>query len=676
MTASSLIAPFDAIRFALAYAILVMAPGYAIAALARPRSDRIERLALAVPCSYTLVAISGLATALLHLSFALPSYAALALPLTLVGVITSRRRDEQLCERAGWRFVPVGVAVAQVVTIMAVFAGYVAQPNSDAIKHILWTSRIARAHVFPIALLSSPSGTTDGGFYPPAFHALGALLLQIAPMAPYRAVFFNAVAATAFLPLALFVYVRAATGSARLGGLAAFASLAFEPIPLFVSIQGLYTLTVSQLFVPAIALALRDGLLRGDRRATALAAALGVGLFYTHPTEFVTAGLLFLAIVSVPRDVRSWRRAAGHGAIVAAAWAISAIPALAAVHQTMIDGARPEIRNSHYFVPASHIHLNVVLSGYLQGVYGRNVGYGLLALVVIGGVWCLARRRWLGIVAAQAVLFALYIDTTSYDLLQRFYVLSFPWALWERLAATHYWFALPLAAIGTDAVARGARQLMRAKSRVFVGLLAAPFVLLGLLLPFGVASERAAGFINAHMVIAPSDLGALAWLARHAPSASIVVNDSNLTHRVIYDAPTDAGAWMPVMNGPYPLFWEGESGPGSLDDRDYLAQHIAAASLPPRAMRFVIAHNVRFVFYGAGLRPTATRHLNLGRLLADPQLRLVYSSAEGCRDTTDRAMAMCPATASYVFALHVANYPTRVVAQISHVLPLGHRLPS
>src|SRR5918911_4317143 len=81
----SLMAPLDVAGFALAYIALAIVPGYALAALLRPHAPRSERLAFAIPCAYTLVALSGLATALLHLPFGLLAYAVPALPVTLAG---------------------------------------------------------------------------------------------------------------------------------------------------------------------------------------------------------------------------------------------------------------------------------------------------------------------------------------------------------------------------------------------------------------------------------------------------------------------------------------------------------------------------------------------------------------------------------------------------------------
>jgi hypothetical protein len=318
----------------------------------------------------------------------------------------------------------------------------------------------------------------------------------------------------------------------------------------------------------------------------------------------------------------------------------------------MVSGAQPEIRTSHYFAGTPQVHLSAVLGGYVQRIYGPNVSYALLAMVVVGAVWCLVHRQWLGLVAAQAIVCALFVDATGYNLLHRFYVLSFPWALWQRLAATHYWFALPVAAIGVDATARGVRRVVRAKSHLFAALMASPALLLGLLLPLDVTAGRVAAYTRTHVVMAAPDLGAVAWLARHAPAGSIVANDSNLTPRVIYDAPIDAGAWMPAMGGPQPLLWAGEAGPGTLAARNYVVEHIADNPLPARAARFISRHHVRYVFYGAGIRVTAPRHLNLLRLLADPYLHLVYSSASKCQDDRSRGPMACPASASYVFALN------------------------
>src|SRR5919202_4832191 len=153
---TSLINPVDLVRFAVVYLAIVVAPGYALAALARPRSDRMERLALAIPCAYSLVAVSGLAAALLHLPYGLPTYLALALPITLAGAwVTWRRPTGPGAERERWWAIPLGVAVVQVGVLAVIYAGYVMPVTHDAVAHVMWTDAIARSRVFPMTLLSS-----------------------------------------------------------------------------------------------------------------------------------------------------------------------------------------------------------------------------------------------------------------------------------------------------------------------------------------------------------------------------------------------------------------------------------------------------------------------------------------------------------------------------------------
>lgn len=670
LSSDNLLAPLDMLRFMAAYLVVVIVPGYALTVLARPRVDRVERLALSIPCAYGLVVAVGLVTALLHLPFDLLSYAILAVPVTLAGSYSLwRQRLRRAGEKSKWWIAPIAIALIQTVAMLAIHATETLPGGMDAVMHVIWTNLIARSHIFPIALMSSHAGANDGAFYPPVFHAVTALVLNAAPIPAYRAVFYSVIATTIPLPLALYAYVRQATSSARLGGLAAIAAMAFEPLPFFIVAQSLYPFTAALLIIPALAIALHDGLGNADRRAACLAALLGIALFYTHPTEFITVALMVLAIVpGMLRTAHAWLRAAAYGIMIAAAWLAAAAPALVAVRRTMVQGAQREIHVMHDFTPPSHIDLLNIVNGYVEWIYGRNVSYCLMVAVIIGAIWCLYRRRWLGLVIAQIVLVVVFVDSYSFDLLQPFYNLSFPWALGDRQPPANYWFALPLAAIGIDAVVQFVRRRRGMPNIVYSALLTAPCVFIGLLLPFDVAIRHTTTYAYTRMIAQPADLGALAWLTHHAPTTSVAINDGDSSPGAPFDVPIDAGLWMPVLGGPQPLFWRLGAGPGSLADRYYLVRHIADPTLPPRAAHYVSQYHVRYVLYAAGVLPEVRRHLNLSRLLADPRLRLVYSSAPRCRDGAARVPSLCPATGSYVFALGTASHPSYAqIARISHV---------
>ncbi len=675
---ASLISISDVARFVLTYLLLLGLPGYAMAALARPQAPRAERLALAIPCAYAMVTLCGLTTALLHHPFDVLAYAILAAPITLLWMFTAwtRRRRIRLDTRQTregapmpeadhWWLVPCGVSLAQLGALCLMYAGNTVPTGFDILTHVTWIGEISRAHIFPIALLTAHLGSS-GGFYPPTFHAVTALLLDLAPMPTYRAAFYGITAIVTLLPFALFTYVRLATGSVRIAGLAVLASLAFEPLPLYAQGVGLYPFVASLLLVPAVAIALRDGLGQGDWRAVGLAALLGVGLFYTHPTEFVTVALLALAIVpGLLRTSGAWLRAAARGLVVAAVWFSAAFPALQAVRSTMVGGAQPEIASRHDFTAPPDVSWMKGLDFYVQWVFGRNVSYLLLAAAVLGVMWCMATRRLLGLAAVMLVATALFVDATTYNILHPFYVVSFPWALWERLAPTSYWFILPVVALGLDAARPAIVWLRRRRSLAFVALSATPCVVLGLLLPFAVTTAVTAAYNRARVVVAPADLSTIRWLAGHVPPGATVANDGDISQLGVLDVPIDAGEWMLLLDGPRPLFARAGDGPGSYADRFYLLRHIADDPMPPHAAHLVDQDHVRYVFYGAGVRQGTARHLNLPHLLADPALHLVYTSAPACGKSSggDRLTNSCPATGSYVFAL--VPVPNRTASGIA-----------
>ncbi len=664
-TPSMLAAPPILIPFALAYLLVAFLPGYTLAELARPRAPLVERVALAVPCAYALVAVFGLATALLHLPFDLLSYAAVAGPLTVLGLWRAwqRRRDRPIRVHTGWWLAPVGVAAVHLAATLWVGRDALLPIGNDTPIHVMDTAMIARTHFFPLTLASSRFGATDGPFYPAAFHGLAALLMDATAAPAYRAAYLSAVAAATFLPLVLFAYVRVALGTERVAALAALAALAFEPLPQFALANGLYPLLVALIFLPALACALREGLWDGDRRAVALAAFLGVGLLYTHPTE--APALVFPLLVVLPTlaaEPRVWARAARHGAVLTAVWGAAALPALAYMHRAVAGAAAGVPSHLDLANAVTATALDRAIPQYIVWIYGRNVSYALLLAVIVGCAWCLVRRRHRGLVVAQLLLTLLFIDSNGHGLARALPLLSFHWTWIERLAPLHYWIALPLAAVGIDAMGRllgwlGARRSLALPARA---LIVAPCIALGLVLPFGVSGARMTAFTARRTIVAPADLGALSWLARHAPPRTTVLNDADMTHPATLEGAIDAAFWLPVLGGPQPIFFRDYEGVGTLSERFDALAHIASQPWPAATGTFVRQARIGYVYYGAHVAPGAPRHLMLARLLAAPDLRLVYTSAPACGDA--HGPAACPPTAVYVFAVRPVLRPA-VTAQ-------------
>jgi len=102
---------------------------------------------------------------------------------------------------------------------------------------------------------------------------------------------------------------------------------------------------------------------------------------------------------------------------------------------------------------------------------------------------------------------------------------------------------------------------------------------------------------------------------------------------------------------PQPVFFRDYEGVGTLPERFDALAHITSQPWPAATGTFVRRARIGYVYYGARVAPGAPRHLVLARLLAAPDLRLVYTSAPRCGDA--RGPAACPATAVYIFAVRL-----------------------
>lgn len=643
---TGLIALGDVVRVGIALLVLCIVPGYSLSVLARPCVGRLEHLVLALPCACALALVVGFAYAALNVPFGLLSYGVVVLAVVVLFLLREGRAKRL---NVHWR-APAGrlwavalvVALIDGVVIAVTYGGSVVPDAYDAYSHTLWTDVIAQGHKVTFALLSTPPG--HGGFYPPGFHTVAALLVDATGVPAYRVIFYLAVAASLCLPAALYVYLRVVLDNARIAALAVALSLVFEPLPSFPLAAGIYPFIFSYLFVAAMALVLRDAIGRGQRPALLLAALLGVGLFYTHPTELLSVALLGIpAVMPLLRTCLQWGRAAAFATVLGTVWVVCAAPALAAVRATMVNGAQAEIAARHDFVSSAQTGIADALGQYLYLIYGRNVSSLLLIAVPIGIVWCLLRRRHLGLVAVQLLIAAILIDVLGPNLLRPFYVLSFPWALGERLAPLHYWVVPALAALGLSAIVAGARSTRLLRDRVRVVLIAIPIGLLGGALPFDVAVRHTQAVVAAHHLVGEGDLAALTWLARHARGEA-VLNDADTSSAPVFDVPIDAGRWAPLLARVTPFFGLGGAGPGPLGTRVAALRQMGDATLSPTTVRVLRRDRVGYVYYGAAIPLHVSRHLDLRRLLHAPYLRLVYSSAAAGSPARSNGVA-------YVFAL-------------------------
>lgn len=651
-----LVAPLDISYFVLAYVALMIVPGFSLATVALPTATLVERLAFAVPSAFGLVSLSGVVCELLHQHFDINTYAVVAVLVTLLSLYVHKRRwkrekrDVRSFER--WELVPVGVGAVYLIVLLAANIHEVVPTGWDTPQHVAWINRVVQARVFPLRLLASVIDSPNGAFYPPAFHVVSALIHELVPVPTYRVAFYSVVSVIVLMPFALYSYVKLLTSSARLGALASISSLAFIGLSISALPGGLYTLITALLIAPMLAIALYRAVIQGERGAVGLSIILGIALFYTHPTEFLTTALLDLALVFsvAPRRFPSWRGLAHIGPI-AVAWGLAVWPAAAGVTRTITVGAHSEIRVRGLYTAPVDTDIAAIALGYARRTLIENFSYLLFVAVVAGVVRCLVKRQWLGLVVVQAIILFVFVDSNTYNVFGRFYTIAFPWALWYRLVDTSYWTLLPLAAVGVEGLIIPLIALYRSRWRPYAALVVFAGVFCGLGIPLYVSTAVLSYSNLRTRVVALADLGSIAWLAQHAMTG-VVVNDENDENNVNKDnPPVDAGLWMRNLGGPQPTFGHNNSGPGAVADRIYVARTIALNPLPRRTLAYIQRYHVRYVFYGAAERADApSRHLNLKQLLRDPLLQVAYVDVPTCRLQAKWNTTKCT-TASYVFRL-------------------------
>ncbi len=375
-----LVSSTDVAYFAAAFIALIFVPGFIIASVVRPCSTLVERSALSIPVAYGFVTLVGLVCAVFHQHFDRTTYIVVAL-LTLVPLLYKHSRQRgrlqehsQLFER--WEIVPIGVGMTFVAVLLATNLQEVVPTGWDVSQHVGWINLIIKARVFPLRLLGPTIDSSGGAFYPPTFHVVSALLSEVISVPTYRIAFYSIVSVIAALPFGLFSYVKGLTSSPRLGALASLSSLAFLGLPFTALIGGLYPLTVSLLIAPMLALTLFNAVTKGERGAVILSALLGVGLFYTHPTEFLTTALLDVALfLSCPVRPLLVKRGAAYLALIMVVWGVAAWPALVGVARTITGGASTEINAKSLFARPASVNASASALDYVRRAFLENSSY-------------------------------------------------------------------------------------------------------------------------------------------------------------------------------------------------------------------------------------------------------------------------------------------------------------
>jgi hypothetical protein len=164
-------------------------------------------------------------------------------------------------------------------------------------------------------------------------------------------------------------------------------------------------------------------------------------------------------------------------------------------------------------------------------------------------------------------------------------------------------------------------------------LLASTFVRSGLLAALGLLAGWGAlllpGLVQPEQTLADAaDLRAAEWIAWQLPAdARFLVNASIVGWEPDFVAPTDGGAWLPLLarreTTLLPLVYAGERGvaPAAVDRMEQIARAARADPTSPGTLRLLRESGVTHVYLGARGGPVEEH-----KLLASPAYRRVYAS--------------------------------------------------
>ena len=608
-----------ALPILLAAAALLVLPG--ALALTLARSSPAVALGAGAPLTVSVIVVAGVVAGRAGIAWTAPVALAVVALLWLlaagVGALRSRGDTHAPWWRAHWRD-PGGrlvtsrrlclagaVVAAALVGVLPVTAAY--SPDTipqqpDTIFHLGTIQSMVQLR--DVSTLHAVDFVRPGevGFYPAAFHAVSATLVELTGASVSVAA--NGVAlAAGFLvwPLGMLLLARTAFGP-RLRALvpAPVAAVCFTAYPTWMLGYGvLWPNLLGQALLPA-AVALGLGLLRprpSPWRA-ALLAVLLPGLVAAHPGGLV--GLVVAAVTAVGaatmtyavrsglRAPRTYAALAAGGLVVAGAGAAWLAGGRVSTSMRTSGRRTPEMSWGDALV-------DVVFSAFRW----QRPLWVLGALTLVGLGVLLARRRALWVPLLWVVVAGLYVLATA-SAAPRTRWLTWPWYNNSpRLASL---LVLPAALLVTAALAEVAGWLSPRVSRAARAAVPAALVSALLLVTAGgnasarVATLEPYGFTDpATSWVTRGELAALARLGERIPDDAVVAAN-----------PYRGGSWLRLVSGERMLY-PSEKVIGTDPDLGVLGERLDESATDRAVCSLAQRHEVDYAITGGRIATSARR---------------------------------------------------------------------
>ena len=618
-----------------AWVLVGFAPGWLVLVGLRPASGWLRNLALAPVVSYGLVMVVGVALELMGRSIepmtVLPAVWAIGVIVLVVSLARRRRQVARLSLAATIRAIdvlPLGAAVVISVAIWlrATELLTLVPPNDDGSNHGLFATQILHLHtitpdqiVVGDVLTAHPSSP----YYPLAIHLVAALVCGLSGATVASALTLQVVvAAGLLLPVGMFILTRrlfpAHPGAASA---AAVLALCFPAIPYYLATWGGFPFIIGMAAVPIVVDAAMGCGVDAGRWSSAVVGGLAlVGVFAVHSSEAVTAVVLAAllgagALLRHERPVRD--------VVVPWGLAFTFLVVFVAAQWGQISAGTGNVATAALIPPQSlhdsEVNVVIALTGIPDPRQTGDVSPWLLSwhaaaavvlwLLTIAGAVVAVRRRWspewvVGLVGVMALTVASSMRLPGID------ALTVPWySRWDRMVLNEVFFLVPLAALGTVAlaglVARPAPR--RAVAGGVIALVACPQVVVG-------AAIATFAFAEGSLAT-PDQRMAFAWLAEHTGPGERVLNDS-----------TDGSSWMWALNDVPPLF---ATAPHQIDgwgDRLFLQRHAAQVGRDRAVTAAANEWGVRYAYVGPRVFPAQEAHLSVEQLQSLGGWRPVFSA--------------------------------------------------
>ncbi|UJP11487.1 hypothetical protein L2X99_08310 [Microbacterium sp. KUDC0406] len=447
----------------------------------------------------------------------------------------------------------------------------ISQTNDDvfhlnAVRYILETADASSLHVN--AVIGGHS------FYPAAWHGVVSLIVMMSGTTiPVAANILTLVIGAVMWPLGIAWLARVLTGSATVTAYAAVLSGALQTFPLLMFQWGvLFPNALSTALIPAgVALVASLPVLRGGRgvwrdaaRGALLVLVAAGSLLLSQPAAF----LPWAAISLVWLTFRMLRA----GAPVGRGWAIAVLVGIWVVFGGVWWYLAQGTSGSHW--PPFRGKSAAVVDVLLNGQVGIPFAFGVSTLMIVGLIVAVRRAplrwfavSWLGVSALYVLVASAGRDVFRIDILGAWYADPY------RIAALAPVVVIPLAALGADAIVRGAARLLKKDADgarwAVLGLVATTvFMLVVVLLrPVAMPNFRTGGFddesrydVTAESYLSIDERALLEKLDEYVePGARVIGNPSTGMGFGYFFSGVDVypRTWAPPSSGPWQVLAEG-----------------------------------------------------------------------------------------------------------------------